>query len=447
MNGGQDRRDGGAPEVAAARTSAALLAGVGEGDGHDPGAGARRRPGRRFSAADRRALSVLVVLLVLTHRLGVPVGGTTVSLAIPVVYGVLVVLLLRGRLRFNRVRAELFTVGITGCVLVTAVAMWRGGDPSIPSLMLVLALYAPWVLGFAVDRGSEVVQHAARTYVRVMVVLAAVGVVQFVSQLVGLWEYEDLVKEFVPPELLVQGFNNSIPLVYGSSVYKSNAFVLLEPSFLSQYCALAVIAGLMVRVPAWQSLVLVAGLASAVSGTGIILLVVGLVIMLVRAPRRIGPGVVMSLATGLLLVLLSPVAPLLLDRTGEVSQPSSSGYGRFVAPYVETARGLDGDTWRYVIGAGPGTVERLLPSRADGIGNDVLYSVVPKLLFEYGLFVGGLFALFLVFGMLNGAPWRVVPGTLLVMTFVLSGGLLQPQTAYLAWVFTGLGVAERLRGP
>jgi hypothetical protein len=122
-----------------------------------------------------------------------------------------------------------------------------------------------------------------------------------------------------------------------------------------------------------------------------------------------------------------------------------------VHPYTEVIRGLGEDPLRYVTGGGPGSSERLLSSSRTGAGEVVLYSVIPKLAFEYGLIAGGLFILFLLFSILDGGPWRVVPGSLVVMTFVLSGGLLQPQTAALVWVFTALGsvdrraVGERLR--
>jgi hypothetical protein len=212
---------------------------------------------------------------------------------------------------------------------------------------------------------------------------------------------------------------------------------------MSQYCAIAVLIGLTLRVRAWKLLVLVAGLASAVSGTGVILLLIGLVLQLLRAPRVIRPTYAVAGALALALVLVSPVASYLLNRTGEVSQQQSSGYSRFIAPYEQANKGLEKEPERYLVGGGPGSVDRVLPSNRTGAGTVVLYGVIPKLTFEYGIVAGGLFLIFLVVGMVDGAPFRVLPGAFLVMTFFLSGGLLQPQTAYLAWVFTGLGSSER----
>lgn len=83
-----------------------------------------------------------------------------------------------------------------------------------------------------------------------------------------------------------------------------------------------------------------------------------------------------------------------------------------------------------------------MQTNAEGFSQVVLYVILPKLAYEYGVIAGGLFAIFLVVATLRGTPWRVVPGSLLFMTFFLSGALLQPQTAFLAWVFTTLASRE-----
>jgi hypothetical protein len=402
----------------------------GAGRGPEPGP----EPVDRFTVA---TVATGLVLLVLLQRLGIPMGEAHVSLALPIGWGVVGLLILRGRVRLDRLRAELLLAGTISVLAVTAATGVLGRLLSMPSLMLLLLIYLPWVV-VARTGGAASVQRIGRVFVDLMVVLAVVGVLQLTTQLAGVWQYEDLIGEWVPPDLLVTDYNTSIPLVYASPTYKANAFVLLEPSFLSQYCALGAITAVMIGARAWKVLLLVAGLASAVSGTGIILLSVGALLVLLRAPRRIRPVYPVSLGISVALLWFSPVAPLLLDRADETTQPGTSGYMRFVQPYTEVLTGLASETSRYVVGAGAGTAERLLASDKGGIaGEAVVYTVVPKLVFEYGLLAGGLFVVFIVFTLLQRAPWRVVPAALVVFTFVLSGGLLQPATAYLAWFLSG----------
>jgi hypothetical protein len=395
--------------------------------------------GARWGPTDQALVAGLVVLLVVTSRVGIPVGTSTVAVALPLTYVVAGVLLVRRTVTVDRLRGELFLLATTAVVGATALVSLKNQEFSVPSLVLLLTIYLPWVLRVADGSGVTVVRRAGRTFVHTMLVVAGIGIAQFGAQFAGMWRYEDYLGDVLLPDFSFPDYNTSVPLVFGSSIYKANGLVLLEPSFLSQYCALAVLIGLIIGARTWQIVVLLAGLASAVSGTGLIVLVIGVGLVLLRAPRLIRPGYVVAGVLCAVLMLLSPTASLLLDRTDEVTQPGTSGYARFVQPYAETVNGLESEPERYVTGAGPGSTERLLPSNRDGRGNDVLYSTIPKLGFEYGVIAGGLFVLFLVVAMLDRGPWRVVPGTLVVMTFVLSGGLLQPQTAYLAWVFTGLG--------
>lgn len=393
---------------------------------------------RRWTHADQWMFDLLVVLLVLTQRIGIPVGGTAVGVALPLTYVVLGVLIARRKLAVNRLRAELYLLAASAALVASAAVDMRGGTLSVSSLNLLLVIYLPWVLRVADDTRQLVVLRAGRTFLRLMLVLASIGVVQMATQLAGVWHYQDLLAQWLPPNLLIPGYNTNNPLSYGSNVIKGNAFIFLEPSALSQYCALAIVIGLMLRVRTWQLLLLVAGLASAVSGTGILLLAGSGILVLFRAPGRIRPAYVIGLACAVVAVLLSPVAPAFLNRTGEVNQPSSSGYARFVAPYETVSKALVADPIRYVTGAGAGNAERMLSSNNDG----TLFSIVPKLAFEYGIVAGGIFVLFLLLSMLDRPPWRVVPGALVILTFFLQGGLLQPQTAFLAWTLTAAGSRE-----
>ncbi|TFV61218.1 UNVERIFIED_ORG: hypothetical protein E4P37_19160 [Bacillus sp. AZ43] len=391
----------------------------------------------------RLLLTVLLVGLVLGQRFGFRVGEASVSLTIPLVYAVIVLLAWTGRVRPDRFRVELFLLATAGLLAVTAAIGLSGNFYSPTSLLLLIAIHLPWLLR-ATETGAVQLAQFGRTFVRIMLVVATVGVLQLGAQFAGVWEYRDVLTEVVGKQWLVQDFNHSNALFYASPIYKANGFVMLEPSFLSQYCALAVIIGVVLRVQAWQLLVLIAGLASSVSGTGILLLLAGALLVLFRAPRLIRPAYIAAAGVGLVLVLLSPVAGLLLERSDEPARPGTSGYQRFVAPYEETLGGLEQEPVRNLVGEGAGSAERVLASdRAGQVGQAVVYTTIPKLVFEYGLLAGGAFALFIVLSMVDRAPWRVVPGTLIIMTFVLSGGLLQAHTAFLTWLFTGFWAREK----
>ncbi len=178
-------------------------------------------------------------------------------------------------------------------------------------------------------------------------------------------------------------------------------------------------------------------MAATLSGTGILLLVVSVLVMVVVAPNRIRPTYVLAGAVGLAIVFATPAADILLDRRNETSQQGSSGYIRFVQPYTEVSKALAEDTSRLFVGAGPGSSDRLLTSARSG-GDAVVYTILPKTAFEYGLVAMVFFVGFLLVSIYRGPPIPVVPTAITIMIFFLSGSLLQPHTIVLAWLMTSL---------
>ncbi len=386
-------------------------------------------------------LATLMVLLVLTQRIGLPVGATQVALALPLTLIAVLVLLPGRHLRVDRVRLELFAIATLACLLATVLVFAFDDGASITSIGLLIATWGAFVLRVGPGRLPQMLL-VARTFVRLMVGLALVGVAQLIAQFAGVWEYRDYVGEALP-NLEIDNFNTNNPLFYESPIIKANGFIFLEPSFFSQFCALGVAVALVLRAPAWQVVSLVAGVASAVSGTGIILLLATSLIVVVRARHLLTVGLVIAVLTAVVLVALSPVFPLLESRVDEFSEEGTSGSLRFVQPWSEVAVGLGEDEQRYVIGSGAGAVQRELTFSNSA---PVVYPVVPKAVYEYGALAGGLFVLFIVIALLDRMPWKVVPGTVLVMVFFLSGNLLHPQTVLIAWLLTSLW-AEQDVGP
>jgi hypothetical protein len=120
----------------------------------------------------------------------------------------------------------------------------------------------------------------------------------------------------------------------------------------------------------------------------------------------------------------------------EAGSSGSSLSLRFVEPYAQVAAGLADEPARYLVGAGPGSAERLLENDRQGAGQAVVYTIVPKVYFEYGLLAGSAFLAFLGLALFRRPPSPVVPGSLVIMLGLLSGSLLQPHTLLVAWLLT-----------
>jgi hypothetical protein len=412
-------------------------------------------PVKPLSERDRRyvlrVLRTLLFVVVVGQRILVPIGPFPISLTLIAAFIAIGLARLRRGVQYNRVRSELYIAAGAAVVLCAWFTSWRGDNLSLNSLLLLLVIYLPWVFCIS-PQFLDLLLPVLRSFVLLMVGIAVIGAGQMLAQVLLGWKYTDFLAEMLPPNWLDQGYNTTNQISYTNPIVKANSFVFLEPSFLCQFCALALIISLLIRAPAWQPLVLGIGMASTLSGTGIILLVLGIALLFVLVPNRIRPSYLVAGILGLAIIFSTPAADILLDRRDETSQQGSSGSLRFVQPYTEVSKGLSADPTRYVIGAGPGASDRLLESSAKGKqGEAVVYGIAPKMTFEYGLVAAVLFVAFLLVSILRGPPLPVLPTSVVFMIFFLSGSLLQPPTVILAWLLTSiwgkpvtLGVSDAL---
>ena len=226
----------------------------------------------------------------------------------------------------------------------------------------------------------------------------------------------------------------SYPIVYGSDLFKSNAYFFLEASFLSQFLALAIIIELSLFRRIVPLAVLMAALATTFSGTGAMLIAVVFPVLFLRYwtnVRVVSLGLIAVLALGAAIV----ARPELLARVSEFGGHDNSATARFIEPYVMLARDSFSDAGSFFLGYGAGAADRLVTS-SDALVN---FSAVPKAIIEYG-FVGG-FSLLFVIGLriaLSGLPGTIAMA-LIVTHYFLSGALLQPLSVLLLFFFAVMG--------
>ena len=384
-----------------------------------------------------------MVLVIVGQRFALPIGDEGVSVTLVLALIAVLILVVSGGLTHDLTRVGLFLLATAACGLTAWLHTLSGDAVSTNSFFLLLVIYVPWLFRVPDDRGRQIgAKWLVGLYLRVMVAIGVIAIVQMVVQVLGFWTYIDPIQEVVPSQWLLANYNTNNPTEYASPIIKSQAFVFLEPSFLSQFLGLALIIGILRRAPLWQLALLGVAMFCTYSGTGIVLFAVGLMVVLVRAPRTIRPSMVVIGAVGIAALLLSPYAEPLLNRTGEATDSSSSLSLRFVAPYQEVAAGLEEEPRRYLIGAGPGASERVLESAREGSGLAVVYTIIPKVIFEYGVIAGTLFLTFLAVALFRRPPAPIVPLALAVMLALLSGSLLQPHTILLAWLLSPVWARE-----
>jgi hypothetical protein len=138
--------------------------------------------------------------------------------------------------------------------------------------------------------------------------------------------------------------------------------------------------------------------------SGLVEMISGVVLMAMGA----------ALVLGLASLAVPDVAETLLLRSGEFSQPGTSGHERFVTPFMMMRDVFDAAPWAAFAGIGPGTAEFLeLPYK-------YWVNTPAKLITEYGLVGFGLY-LALIISARRSAGQRILVLPVLVL-LLLTGG-------------------------
>lgn len=383
--------------------------------------------GPRVANARRIAIGTMLAI-VLGQRFGIPIGGeepfplSLLAVLFLVAYG-----MVGGVLQLNFVRYRLYVVACSVLLSLTLLAFVAGREPSLPSALLAVALYAFAAFDFSLRRSD--IDRVYDVFVRVMTVAAVVSLLQGAVQYAGV-KYRDWVGDLLPQALIIPNYNSGDPLAYGSSIYRVNGLLFLEPSFLSYFLGIAVVVALQRRAAWWKVALLLAGMVPTLAGNGFVIVLPAIVLLFAVADRGVR-RLAIPLVFAAVLALVTPVGSRLVDRVDEINSPGSSGYLRMVAPYTVVIPPVLDDPSAMVVGFGAGRAS----DYASDFGPDsLIVPYLPKLLFEYGL-VGTLaFSLFALSVFLTGVRRPLVPGLLLAY-FVVNAAFLQAPIALTTILF------------
>lgn len=379
--------------------------------------------GQAFSPQDQRRSRIFVhgalMACLILQRFGVVIGDSALFISLPLFAALLGWALVMGQAQLRGRGTALFLLFAAWTLVVTLFAITAPDarfGVSLPSLVAILVTYGFTTVGPSARFDRETVLPLFLSYVRF---LSVAGIAQWVLQFAGLRIFSFMLAlPPLKPVLVETQFNFNPILHYGSTILRSNGFFLLEPSIFSQILVLAVVLDYFVlgRVK-WLPLYLMAYLLTF-SGTGALSLALTIPFYACMSARNFGRVAGLVIAGTICLVLAAMAFPeevgSLLSRADELNYSGSSGYARFIGPFLPLAD--LGHEARFLIGWGPGATERYI-YHMEGTGNSIA-----KLMMDYGL-VG--ITLFMV--MLVGTLWRrdlAILSILAVVTFIVGGGYL-----------------------
>ena len=400
-----------------------------------PRFGPRVAPAAVFTSSERSTLRLLkttLVVIVFLQRVAIPVGQG-ISVVLPLTAVALLALFWGGGLAFEPRRTRLYLIAMVAVVTVTLIPHGSGASvASLSSLLLLLVTYIPCCLILRQEHRARY-EEILRFFVSLATIVAVLALLQYGLQLVG-WKYTDVLSDLLPPNWTLQGFSTSYPVRYGSPLYKSNAFLTVEPSACSQVIGLGIVL-LVRRDGGWRRVLLVllllGALLTTVSGTGVLLVAAGMVGLAVKRGVKWTARLVVATLAAVITLSLTPAFSLFTSRATETKATDTSASLRFVQPYSATWQQLS-DTGVLIRGNGPGSADRQANRYFANTGLPLLYATLPKLLLEYGAVAGAVF-LFFIAAVFSSGPALELKTVVFVLYFLLGSQLLSLST-----VCTGL---------
>jgi hypothetical protein len=373
---------------------------------------------------------LLIIILVFGQRIGITYGDFQIPIIFLVVYCSMFYLMFRRKLLLNSLALFLYIaviLSMTVCVLFA-------NSVNLPySLLYLISIYLPLI--FSVQVNNNFINSMLCYFQKTVVICVLFGILQYSYAFVGV-TYEDWLR-IIPEDLLIRGYNTYYPVEYGSNIIKSNGIFMLEPSFFSQFIAIAIMLELIYFKNYFRLIIYIIGVIISFSGTGLVMLLVFLFIYIMSSNMRNRMYFFIGSLLCLSILINTTYFDSMLNRVNEfnINSNSSANY-RFLSPFLAIERAYWINSNVYLFGFGAGSANRIdIP----GIPGGTNYSVIPKLILEYGLISAILFLVFIgerfrKFTVNN--KYLILP-SLLLMYFFLSGSLLQPQTVYLLFILFG----------
>lgn len=393
------------------------------------------------------AFGLQLLVLIFLQKFVLPLSATTpISLPLVTLYGWIGFMILRNRLEISPQRLIAFGALLSATVISQFLV---GRSFSTLSLLQFLLLYAPLMFAWRIPRTSYL--RLMNLFQTAMLVGCLMVFLQLGSQAVlGLGNTLNM-EEYVPPRLLLQGYNYHAPISWGAAFIRPNGFFFLEPSFASSFLACALVIELVFFHRLWRILVYAGALIGTMGATGMLMVIVAGPLLIARQNFRVA---LMTAVAGIVLAAIgfaTGAFDSLVGRFSELSSPGSSAWQRLVAPLISLQD----------VFANPKYVVTGL-----GAGNNLEVNIstwpVVKVMVEYGALAGILFltyvglcmsrspnrplalALFVAFGFTGG--FLLLPVTVIQIMFLICLLRIDEPPAVVRQAPRGRGGPARRRG-
>lgn len=349
----------------------------------------------------------------LVQRISIP------NLSIPIITPVMLAWMLLAlwarvvEVNVRRLLLWLLATGVSGSLVILQVLFVSNPYVSVNSWAFWVVIWLPLVLQLR-NRSAETYRRALRGIGHIGLGIGALSLLFTLTQLAGIG-FRDWMADIVPAPLLVNGYVISYPVVYGSELYKSNAWIALEPSFLSFMLGVCVVAAIIAGLHWVKVMVIFAGLFCTTAGSGLAIVVAfAALTLLTGRGRRLRAYALPGIAVGALFAT-TLLGQSITDRLTEAGSSRSSTSLRTIEPYLHLWPEWTTDWLVPLLGRGPGSSAWVV----NNLGIKGLLVPSPaKMLFDYGV-IGGILLIALMLAAFIRTPEPVFAAALAISMFTV----------------------------
>lgn len=366
---------------------------------------------------------VLILGMTIVEKVALPITGNWLPISTLIAPAAVMLAWVRGAVLLDRRSFGLWFAFML-CSCLSFIVNSTSPQVSLGSVLLVGLLQL--CLAFRLRDGASDARRGLYFFVELMFYLAIAGVVQFASQRV-VGSRIAFPMDSLPSVIAINGYNNLNPLSYGSEIFKSNGIVFAEPSYFSQFLALATIVELITRQRVSRLIVFAAGMLCSYSGTGLIVLALFGSILLIRSGNLMLLVACLSILAIIIVFGSALQVDAITNRFSEFTTPNTSGHARFVSAFYLIGRYSFEDYATLLIGEGPGTIR----SYFDVMPFTMFGPTWAKLFFEYGLIGTVVYVVYLASCMRMANASLMWP---MLATYTFMGGYLADATLVTAMI-------------
>ena len=345
-------------------------------------------------------------------KFGIPgYASLGIGIALPLMMLALAFGMLGNCVRIEPRRLGFYCIALAVLVLPQ---LLQAGTFSLNSLMMLALLHIPYVL--VVTRGYELAPRVLKFFLHIASLLAVLAIAQYFLQ--GFIDTALLypIDNLIPTDFVVQGFNAQGTINYHSTQVRATGMFMLEPSFLTQFLGVAIVAESVTSKQLWRLGLYAVGILVAHAGTGILILLICMPIVIIVYKRW---DLLLLGVLGLCVILLFGEAlnlEMITNRANEFDDPNSSGFARFVGGFYMFQQMLWPNLSRALFGYGAGAFMDYVHL----FDIEVADMPMTKMIFEFGL-VGALTYFAFIASCLFASPLPRLISLAIALTFLLNG--------------------------